>query len=98
MSVLSLTILNRMRRKTLESFKSHLDGNMSKMVMDNMYTLIYMSFLLLVTTTPAVLVAINCNKKNQIGYGILAFLVSDIYLLQWAIKKFIIKYPNYCPL
>ena len=44
MSVLSLTILNRMRRKTLESFKSHLDGNMSKMVMDNMYTLIYMSF------------------------------------------------------
>jgi len=71
---------------------------MSKMVMDNMYTLIYVSFILLVTTIPAVLIAINCNKKHPIGYGILAFLVSDIYLLQWAIKKFIIKYPKYCPL
>jgi hypothetical protein len=98
MSVISLTILNRLRRKTLESFKSHLDGNISNMVMNNMYTLIYVSFILLVTTIPAVLVAVNCNKKHPISYGILAFLVSDIYLLQWAIKKFIIKYPTYCPL
>jgi hypothetical protein len=98
MSVLSLTILNRMRHKTLESFKSHLEGNMSKMVMDNMYTLIYISFILLVTTIPAVLIAVHCNKTHPISYGILAFLVSDIYLLQWSIKKFIIKYPNYCPL
>ena len=52
--------------------------------------------LLIVTALPAVMVAINCNPNNQILYGLIAFLFSDIYLLQWAIKKFILKNENYC--
>ena len=98
MSIISLCIVNLMRMRTLESFKNYLNGDMDKMIRDNLYTLIYMTLLLLVTTIPAVLVAINCNKSNQISYGILAFLVSDIYLLQWSIKKFVLRYPDYCPI
>ena len=61
--------------------------------------MVYMVLLFTITTIPAVLVAINCNKDRPILFGILlAFLFSDIYLLQWAIKKFVIKYPDYCPL
>ena len=96
MSIISLCIVNLMRMRTLESFKNYLNGDVDKMIRDNLYTLIYMTLLLLVTTIPAVLVAINCNKSNKIAYGILAFLVSDVYLLQWSIKKFVLRYPEYC--
>ena len=96
MSVISLSILNLMRMRTLESFKNYLNGDVDKMIKDNLFTMIYITMLLLVTTIPAVLVAINCNKTQPIRYGVLAFFISDIYLLQWAIKKFILKYPDYC--
>ena len=98
MSIISLTIFNLLRWKTLESFKTYELGDINQMIRNNFYTMTYITLLLLVTTIPAVLVAINCNKHNQIGYGILAFLLSDIYLLQWAIKKFIMKKTYYCPL
>ena len=58
--------------------------------------MIYMIILILITTIPAVLVATNCNKDSKVLYGLLAFLFSDIYLLQWSIKKFVLKYPDYC--
>lgn len=98
MSIISLTIFNLLRWKTLESFKTYELGDINQMIRNNIYTMTYITLLLLVTTIPAVLVAINCNKQNQIGYGILSFFLSDIYLLQWAIKKFIMKKPDYCPL
>tara|TARA_B100001057_G_C22854191_1_gene952115 strand:- start:1451 stop:1747 length:297 start_codon:yes stop_codon:yes gene_type:complete len=98
MSLLSLAIFNLSRKRALESFRTFLEGNPDEILRDNIYTMLYMIILLLVTTIPAVLVATNCNKNNQVLYGILAFLFSDIYLLQWSIKKFVIKYPDYCPL
>lgn len=98
MSVLSLAMLNLSRKKTFESFKTFLEGNHDKILRDNIHTLMYMSILILITTIPAVLIATNCNKDSKVGYGILAFLFSDVYLLQWSIKKFVLKYPEYCPI
>lgn len=98
MSLLSLALLNLTRKKTLESFETFFEGDIDKMLLNNIYTMVYMVLLLLVTTIPAVLVAINCNKDRPIIFGIIAFVFSDIYLLQWSIKKFVIKYPDYCPL
>lgn len=98
MSLLSLALLNLTRKKTLESFETFFEGDLDKMLLNNIYTMVYMVLLLLVTTIPAVLVAINCNKDRPILFGIIAFVFSDIYLLQWSIKKFVIKYPDYCPL
>ena len=98
MALLSLAILNLTRKRTFESFKTFMEGNPEKILRDNLYTMVYMILLLIITTVPAVLVAVNCNKENPIGYGILAFIFSDIYLLQWSIKKFVLKYPEYCPL
>ena len=98
MSVLSLAMLNLSRKKTFESFKTFLEGNHDKILRDNIHTLMYMSILILITTIPAVLIATNCNKDSKVAYGILAFLFSDVYLLQWSIKKFVLKYPEYCPI
>ena len=47
---------------------------------------------------PAVLVATNCNPNNKILYGIIGFFFSDLYLIQWSVKKFILKQANYCKL
>ena len=98
MSLLSLAIFNLSRKRALESFRTFLEGSPDKILRDNLYTMIYMIIILLVTTIPAVLVATNCNKDSKVLYGIVAFLFSDIYLLQWSIKKFVLKYPDYCPL
>ena len=40
----------------------------------------------------------NCNPNNKFGYGLLAFFFGDIYLLQWAIRKFLIGEKGYCSL
>tara|TARA_Y100001970_G_C13849022_1_gene658358 strand:+ start:254 stop:550 length:297 start_codon:yes stop_codon:yes gene_type:complete len=98
MAVFSLTAINLMRRRNYESFKNYLNGDFSNLVQDNMFNIIYTTLIIIVMAIPGVLVAINCNTKNPIRYGILGFIFSDIYLLQWSIKKFIMKYPDYCPL
>ena len=98
MSLISLAIFNLSRKRALESFRTFLEGSPDQILRDNLYTMIYMIIILLVTTIPAVLVATNCNKDSKVLYGIVAFLFSDIYLLQWSIKKFVLKYPDYCPL
>ena len=49
MSILSLTILNIIRRNTLESFINLIEGDTNKIIKDNLYTMIYILFLLLIT-------------------------------------------------
>ena len=71
-------------------------NDVDKTIDNNIFIIFYVSVLLLMATIPAVLVAINCNKNNKILYGILAFFFSDIYLVQWSIKKFILKHQGYC--
>lgn len=98
MVLVSSLIMIMNNRKILENFKNIIENNTEKIIYDNIYIISFMTLLLLVTTIPAVLVAIHCNKENPIRFGILAFLFSDIYLLQWSIKKFIVKTPGYCNL
>ena len=66
----------------------------------NMYSISTMFIVWLlaffVLILPKMLLAMNCNPNNKFGYGILAFFFGDIYLLQWAIKKFLVKKPGYC--
>ncbi len=44
----------------------------------------------------AVSIAVRCNPMNSIFYGFVAFLFSEIYLLQFAIRKYILHTPGYC--
>jgi len=44
----------------------------------------------------AIVLAIRCNPNHEFAYGLLAFLFSEIYLIQFFIRKFVIKEKNYC--
>jgi hypothetical protein len=88
----SLVYLNNNR--IMDNF-INIDDNI-KTISNNIYIIICIGILLLFTTVPAVLVAINCNRDAKLLYGIIGFFFSDIYLLQWSIKKFIINEKDYC--
>ena len=94
MVVLSTSILLLNNSTVLDSIKNI--NNKAKMLSNNIFIMIYMTMLLIVTALPAVMVSINCNPDNKVLFGIISFLFSDIYLLQWAVKKFILKRENYC--
>ena len=52
---------------------------------------------ILLTVVPAVLIATGCNKGvNAAVSGIFAFLFSDIYLFNYAFRKFVLKEKGYC--
>jgi len=70
--------------------------NVSATLNNNIYILTFISLILFFTTLPAVLVATHCNPDDRVLYGIIGVLFSDIYLIQWSIKKFILKKTNYC--
>lgn len=79
------------------ALNNKLNNNLNtKIISNNVFILFYISLLLVVTAFPAVMVAINCNPDNKFLYGLFAFFFSDLYLLQWAVKKFILKKENYC--
>ena len=44
----------------------------------------------------AVQIAARCNPNNPVGYGLLAVLFPEIYMLQFLIRKYVMKTPGYC--
>lgn len=54
------------------------------------------SLILIFFVILAIVIAVRCNPKNTFWYGLLAFLFSEIYLIQFAIRKFLIREKNYC--
>ena len=94
MVLCSTAIILLNNRRVIDNFINIEDS--VKTINNNIYIIVYIGLLLLFTTIPAVLVAINCNKNNKVLYGLVGFLFSDIYLLQWSIKKLILKSENYC--
>jgi hypothetical protein len=94
MVLLTTAIVLLNNRRVVDNF-INIDDSV-KTINNNIYIITYIGILLLFTTIPAVLVAINCNKNSKLLYGSLGFLFSDVYLIQWSIKKFILKQKNYC--
>ena len=97
MVLLSLGLINKMSTNidTFEN-KNILEKN-SKYIAP--FTIGWFSAILVcLNAIPAILVAINCNKDKPILYGIFALIFSDLYLIQWAIRKFVLKDKNYCKL
>jgi hypothetical protein len=50
----------------------------------------------LAITIFAILVAVRCNPTNSIGFGILAAIFPEIYLIQWSARKYVFREPGYC--
>lgn len=40
--------------------------------------------------------AAYCNPQNKLFFGLLAILFPDIYLIQFVVRKYMLKTPGYC--
>ena len=66
-------------------------------VLKSFLTFSLICIMVLLTVVPAVIIAISCNKGTQaIISGLTAFFFSDIYLFNYALRKFVYKEVGYC--
>ena len=71
-------------------------NNAKKEAALNGAVLLTVFLVLLIQVLPVVLIAVNCNPKHQVMYGILAFLFPGIYLFQHALRKYVLVEKGYC--
>ena len=59
---------------------------------------VLVTFLLIIIfqILPVMLIAVNCNPKSPVTYGIIAFLFPGIYLFQHAVRKYLVREKGYC--
>ena len=79
-----------------ENFKSGDDKKASPSLLVNAINIVFFILAVVLAVVPAVLIARQCNPEFKVRYGILAFFFSDIYIFQWAIRKFVMNEPEYC--
>ena len=92
-----LSVLKFVFNKQREGFKNNAEDEKGKS--STVISVLGWLFLLInivLVVVPAILIARQCNPELKIRYSILAFFFADIYIFQWAVRKFIIHEPNYC--
>jgi hypothetical protein len=52
--------------------------------------------ILIIQVLPIVLIAVHCNPKRPITFGIIAFIFPGVYLFQYAIRKYVMAEKGYC--
>lgn len=57
---------------------------------------LFISIFIIFIVILAVILAVRCNPNNQFAYALIAFMFSEIYLIQFFIRKYIIQEKNYC--
>lgn len=58
--------------------------------------LIILLLIIIFQILPVMLIAVNCNPKSPVLYGIISFLFPGIYILQHAVRKYLMKENGYC--
>jgi hypothetical protein len=91
-----MLLLANVISNTIKTVKENFKTVKEKESVNIMDSLFLSLLILILAVVPAVLVSQQCNPSNKVGYGILAFLFADIYLFQWAIRKFVMNTPDYC--
>ena len=83
-----------------EGFKANKDEKETKTV--NVFVVAIGWILMLIgiifAVVPAILIARQCNPELKVRYSILAFFFADIYIFQWAVRKFLLHEKDYCPM
>lgn len=79
------------KKPMYETFDNYLSSSTTKGFGSFLLSL-FMIFIVVL----AIIIAVRCNPNNQLAYGFIAFLFSEIYLIQFFIRKYIIQEKNYC--
>jgi len=74
-----------------ETFQGMMTADRSKYV-GNFLAYLFMIFVVVL----AIILAVRCNPNHELVYGFIAFLFSEIYLIQFFIRKYIIQEKEYC--
>lgn len=86
----------------IENFKRSLNVNNAKTyeesVVTNVLTFTFIVILIIISVLPAITIAVNCNRGllRTSLVTIFAFFLSDIYLCNYAIRRYWLKEPAYC--
>ena len=92
-----LPVLKFVFNKQREGFKNNAEDKKGKSsVVISVLGWLFLLINIVLVVVPAILIARQCNPELKIRYSILAFFFADIYIFQWAVRKFIIHEPNYC--
>lgn len=101
--IISILVISRLfNSKQIKSFKNErlMKNNKNNKIdykhktIENILWYCILLLLLIFNVVPAVLVASNC-ANNNILHLIVAFIFSDIYIFNYAIRKFIFR-DGYC--
>ena len=88
--------LDTAKKYSKDLVKLMMSGKKNKALIVNAINVVFFILAVVLAVVPAVLIARQCNPEFKVRYGILAFFFSDIYIFQWAIRKFVINEPEYC--
>jgi hypothetical protein len=86
----------------IENFKRSLNVNNARTyeesVVNNVLTFTFLAFLILISVIPAITIAVSCNRGvlRTSLVTIFAFFLSDIYLCNYAIRRYWLKESGYC--
>lgn len=95
-TVYSMFLQKLLNNSESQPFKSGNDKKASPNLIVSAISIVFFILAVVFAVVPAVLVARQCNPEFKVRYGILAFFFSDIYIFQWAIRKFVMNEPEYC--
>ena len=88
--------------KVLEKSKSNSNftnmNNLSEKVKREIAFSLFVTIVLVIflQIMPVMLIAVNCNPKSPLLYGVIAFLFPGIYLFQHTFRKYLLKEKGYC--
>jgi len=92
MIILNCAFNKKIGKKPIyETFDNYLSFNAAS-GFGGMLIALFIIFILVL----AIIIAVRCNPNNQFAYALIAFLFSEIYLIQFFIRKYIIKEKDYC--
>ena len=82
----------------LLNHKENLVGNKKEELGNDFWVSFTISFIIIIIfqILPVMLIAVHCNPKSPVTYGIIAFLFPGIYLFQHAVRKYLMKEKGYC--
>ena len=98
MSLLDKTLCAINPLCSLKEEKETLIGNVTQEFRREVIISVLVTVLLIILfqILPIMLIAINCNPKSPVTYGIIAFLFPGIYLFQHAVRKYLVREKGYC--
>ena len=85
-------LVNPLASQVLSHFKNNNNSH------NNNSHMVFITILLIIIfqMLPIMLIAVNCNPNNPIMYGIIAFLIPNIYLFQHSFRKYLMREKGYC--